>query len=216
MFAGIFIAFAVNQVCGQMRNQREKFLKEKDFLSSFSSPGSPSSKSLTSPISISQERQRRPLPIFPPGTRTRLVDPHSYLGFDPKVQLVETALHNPFLNPEVCTGEVVWVQEGSGKKEIFLSIFATTTSNQQGLSSLDLDSVPLGKVDLFFPRLPLSILSIVAGKCCWCEQCSVPTQGGWVEQHWAESWTPGGNSFQPGNLQTALSHPGRAQLDGGG
>ena len=130
MFAGIFIAFAVNQVCGQMRDQRKKFLKEKDFPSSFSSPGSPSSKSLTSPISISQERQRRPLPIFPPGTRTRLVDPHSYLGFDPKVQLVETALHNPFLNPEVCTGEVVWVQEGSGKKDIFLSIFATTTSNQ--------------------------------------------------------------------------------------
>ena len=130
MFAGIFIAFAVNQVCGQMRDQRKKFLKEKDFPSSFSSPGSPSSKSLTSPISISQERQRRPLPIFPPGTRTRLVDPHSYLGFDPKVQLVETALHNPFLNPEVCTGEVVWVQEGSGKKEIFHSTFATTTSNQ--------------------------------------------------------------------------------------
>ena len=75
MFSGIFIAFPLSRVSGQMRDQQKKFLKEKVFLLSFSSPASPSSKSSTSHISISQKRQRRRLPAFLWGNRFGHFDP---------------------------------------------------------------------------------------------------------------------------------------------
>ena len=134
-----------------MLNQQEKFLNEKDFLSSFFSPASPSSKNLTSPILISQERLQRQLPAFLPGARFGLVDPLISRFCDTKVQIVKTALRNPFFNPEVCPGEVLWVQKILGKKDLLILDICNNNLNSTGALFL--------RLGLCFVREGISVFS---------------------------------------------------------